>query len=1047
MNTHPFRPFFKLALTVCMLLALMSGVLLNLVPTGYATFPGTNGKVAFESYRDSNAEIYTMNPDGSGQTNLTNNPGNDGSPVWSPDGSKIAFYSDRDGNAEIYVMNADGSGQTRLTNNPATDGEPAWSPDGSKIAFNSDRDGNVDVYEIYVMNADGTGQTRLTNNTAVDNRPAWSPDGSKIAFDSDRDGNYEIYVMNADGSGQTNLTNNPANDATSDWSPDGTKIAFGSYRDNSSQSEIYVMNADGSGQTNLSNSNSTDEGSQAWSPDGTKIVFHSSLAGNYEIYVMNADGSGVTRLTFNSATDVRPDWQPLLAATATPTPTPTDTPTTTPTNTPPVGGTISGTVRDTNGTPITGVSVGVRLENPADGQVGQTVCTDSATGQFTFSNVTFNAPVAVSAGFAFCGSQIYGIEYWQEATTLQSATPITLTAGAPAVSNIDFTLSDALPPPELYTFNLDNPILAELAVRQAIAHGVDRQRILVEAFLLNNVFGTLLDSYIPPEYWAAAPASALTLYPYDPALARQTLANAGWIDSDNDGVREKGGQRLALTFQTTFSGPRMTAAEIFRQNMAAIGIEITVETLSPGEFFGDTGPLVTHTFDIAEFAWVWGAVDDDDQFPPTVWVTGDPQNYGNYSNPLADVEYNAAHAATTREDKRPHIVQHQVILSQDLPILPLFARRSVQPVSVPEGNNVSVTPAPGLEVTFATVTQAGIITVIETGANPADLPPNFELLGTVFDVGSNVQFTQATVCFDYDDTGLAPGDEAQLKLYHLENGSWVNVTDGGYPDTAANKICGTVSSFSPFAILSPTAQPPVLGAISASADPVHVNTAITVTAPFTDPNADDNHTAAWSWGDGTTSAGTVNETSHMATGQYTYAAAGLYTVTLTLTDSSNLSVEATFQYVVVYNPNGGFVTGGGWITSPAGAYVTDSTLTGNAKFEFEVKYHKGASVATGNTKFKFKAGDLDFKGTSYQWLVVTGAKAQFAGSGTINGQGDYGFLITVVDGKKSGSVPDLIRIKIWKKATGQVIYDSQLGAAQDANPTTALGGGSIVIHK
>ena len=281
------------------------------LPASLSAFPGTNGMIAFESYRNGNAEIYVMNADGSGQTNLTNNSGNESSPVWSPDGSKLAFSSDRDGNAEIYVMNADGSGQTRLTNNTATDGEPAWSPDGSKIAFNSDRDGSVDVYEIYVMNADGTSQTRLTNNTTVDIRPAWSPDGSKIAFDSDRDGNLEIYVMNANGSGQANLTNNPANDATAAWSPDGTKIAFDSYRDNPSQAENYVMNADGTGQTNLSNSNSTDEGSQAWSPDGAKIVFHSSLAGNYEIYVRNADGSGVTRLTFNSATDVRPDWQPL----------------------------------------------------------------------------------------------------------------------------------------------------------------------------------------------------------------------------------------------------------------------------------------------------------------------------------------------------------------------------------------------------------------------------------------------------------------------------------------------------------------------------------------------------------------------------------------------------------------------------------------------------------------------------------------------------------------------------------------------------------------
>ena len=78
----------------------------------------------------------------------------------STDGTKIAFVSNRDGNYEIYVMNSDGTGQTRLTHDPGEDTWPVWSPDGRRIAFASDRDGN---YEIYVMNADGTNQTRLTN--------------------------------------------------------------------------------------------------------------------------------------------------------------------------------------------------------------------------------------------------------------------------------------------------------------------------------------------------------------------------------------------------------------------------------------------------------------------------------------------------------------------------------------------------------------------------------------------------------------------------------------------------------------------------------------------------------------------------------------------------------------------------------------------------------------------------------------------------------------------------------------------------------------------
>ena len=258
--------------------------------------------IAFVSDRDGNGEIYAMNIDGTGQTNLTSNPAWDRDPSWSPDGTKIAFASDRDGNEDIYVMNADGTSQTRLTNNPASDGDHAWSPDGSKIAFESDRDGNR---EIYVMNADGTGKTNLTNSPASDGAPAWSPDGSKIAFFSYRDGNPEIYVMNADGTGQTRLTDNPALDTDPAWSPDGSQIAFWSFQNG--DWEIYVISADGTGQTNLTNNPGWD-GDYAWSPDGVMIAFASDRDGNREIYVINADGTGKTNLSNNSADDDQPAW-------------------------------------------------------------------------------------------------------------------------------------------------------------------------------------------------------------------------------------------------------------------------------------------------------------------------------------------------------------------------------------------------------------------------------------------------------------------------------------------------------------------------------------------------------------------------------------------------------------------------------------------------------------------------------------------------------------------------------------------------------------------
>ena len=265
-----------------------------------------NGKIAFSSHRDGHFQIYTMNPDGTNQVNISNNSANDESPSWSPDGTKIAFHSTRDGNFEIYVMNADGTNQTRLTFEPGNDADPSWSPDGTKITFRSQQP-NVGDAEIYVMNADGTGQTPLTNNSAQDDDPVWSPDGTKIAFVSTRDGGFEIYVMNFDGTSQTRLTNNTTSDVAPAFSPDGTKIIFQRVV---TGSQIFIMNSNGSSQTQLTSS-AGNNSTPAFSPDGTQIIFASTRDINQEIYTMNAVGSNQIRVTNNPATDKTPAWQPI----------------------------------------------------------------------------------------------------------------------------------------------------------------------------------------------------------------------------------------------------------------------------------------------------------------------------------------------------------------------------------------------------------------------------------------------------------------------------------------------------------------------------------------------------------------------------------------------------------------------------------------------------------------------------------------------------------------------------------------------------------------
>jgi len=149
--------------------------------------------------------------------------------------------------------------------------------------------------------------------------------------------------------------------------------------------------------------------------------------------------------------------------------------------------------------------------------------------------------------------------------------------------------------------------------------------------------------------------------------------------------------------------------------------------------------------------------------------------------------------------------------------------------------------------------------------------------------------------------------------------------------------------------------------------------------------------------------------------------------------------------VVVYDPGAGFVTGGGWITSLAGAYAANPALTGRANFGFNSKYKHGANVPDGQTEFHFQAAGFNFHSTVYEWLVVAGARAQYKGTGTINGSGSYTFLLTAIDGQQpGGGGVDRFRLKVW--GSGGVIYDNQMGAADDGTASTALGGGSIVIH-
>ena len=300
----------------------------------------------------------------------------------------------------------------------------------------------------------------------------------------------------------------------------------------------------------------------------------------------------------------------------------------------------------------------------------------------------------------------------------------------------------------------------------------------------------------------------------------------------------------------------------------------------------------------------------------------------------------------------------------------------------------------------------------------------------------DVDYDGAT--FDVDATGEKPSHA------YAENGTYtvaLRVSD-------ANETSEVATTTATIANVAPS-----VGAITgAPFDPIPLGTEVSVSASFTDPGTADTHVGEVDWnanGTATTTSAAINESngSGSASGSYTYMEAGVYVVKMTVTDDDGDAGSALYQYVVVYDPAAGFVTGGGWIDSPAGAFAADPTLTGKASFGFVSKYKKGANVPSGNTQFEFKAAQLNFHSTSYDWLVVAGAKGKFKGSGTINGAGDYGFMLTATDSNVSGGGSvDTFRIKIWDKMTDEVVYDNQMGAPEDSDAGTALGGGNIAIH-
>ncbi|MEZ4770823.1 MAG: DPP IV N-terminal domain-containing protein [Caldilineales bacterium] len=277
----------------------------------------TASRLAFEREENDNSDVYVMNADGSELTRLTDDPGWDGTPAWSPDGSQIAFASERLGSPVLMLMNADGTDQRPLTDPSYASLMPSWSPDGTQIAFASTQSYEVQMeggrqqvdagFEIWVMNADGSNVQRITGDPEDQALyPAWSPDGKQIAYQEVGDEVRIIVQEPVEGAPATVVTEAvEGRHFTPAWSPDGKQLAFMNQLDG--VADVWLLDVKTNEATHLSQADSND-GEPAWSPDGKEIVFATDRDGTQTLYIMSADGQNARRLTTDDARYSHPAW-------------------------------------------------------------------------------------------------------------------------------------------------------------------------------------------------------------------------------------------------------------------------------------------------------------------------------------------------------------------------------------------------------------------------------------------------------------------------------------------------------------------------------------------------------------------------------------------------------------------------------------------------------------------------------------------------------------------------------------------------------------------
>ena len=277
---------------------------------------GGVGQIAFVSDRTGAAELYLINVDGSGLTQLTFIPEGVCQPRWSPDGERLVFISPCSGDynqyngSSLFLLDIDGGSIVPLPSAPGGDFDPSWSPDGSQIVFTSLRGGGVP--SIYILNLSNNQVTRIGDATGRYNaNPAWSPNGTAIAYVG---ADYRLYAMAPDGTVLNQLVVGAGEYYSSDpiWAPDGSWLVFSrvAVADTSGISSLWAVEFSLEGAIAVEVRNSTLAIDPSFSPDGFWMAFKSWESGSHDIYLMRSNGVNREPLVTDPAYDFDPAWRP-----------------------------------------------------------------------------------------------------------------------------------------------------------------------------------------------------------------------------------------------------------------------------------------------------------------------------------------------------------------------------------------------------------------------------------------------------------------------------------------------------------------------------------------------------------------------------------------------------------------------------------------------------------------------------------------------------------------------------------------------------------------